>query len=114
MDAEAFQAARRELGLTEIGFGNAFGVSRRTVQNWSKKGPPAYIAELLQMALLTHIARPERSAAGTAGASDAVAKLSPALNSLLASAIAAGWNEDVVIAAVEAWVLSQRKRIEAR
>lgn len=108
MDAEAFRAARRELGLTEIGFGNAFGVSRRTVQNWSKKGPPAYIAELLQLALLTRIAGPERFAAGVVGARDAVAKLSPALNSLLSSAIAAGWDKDVVVAAVEAWALSQR------
>ncbi len=91
MDAEAFRAARRELGLTEIGFGKAFGASRRTVQNWSKKGPPAYIAELLQLALLTRIAGPGRSVAGAVGASDAMTKLSPVLNSLLSSAIAAGW-----------------------
>eukprot|EP01012_Entosiphon_sulcatum_P055357 TRINITY_DN77183_c0_g1_i1.p2 TRINITY_DN77183_c0_g1~~TRINITY_DN77183_c0_g1_i1.p2 ORF type:complete len:115 (+),score=11.41 TRINITY_DN77183_c0_g1_i1:181-525(+) len=109
MDAEAFRAARRELGLTEIGFGNAFSISRRTVQNWSKKGPPPYIAELLQLALVTRIAGPGADAARE---SDAVAKLSPALNSLLSSAIAAGWDKGVVIAAVEAWALSQRSRAE--
>lgn len=112
MDAKTFRTVRQELGLTEIGFGDMFGVSRRTVQNWSKKGPPAYIAELLQLALLTRIAGPGRSAAGEVEASDAVAKLSPALNSLLSSAIAAGWDRGIVVAAVEAWALTQRSGLK--
>lgn len=99
MDAEAFRVARRDLGLTEIGFGNAFGVSRRTVQNWSKKGPPPYIAELLQLALLMRIVGPGRS--------DAVPSVAPALDTLLASAVAAGWNKAAVLAAVDAWAAAQ-------
>lgn len=47
MDAEAFRAARRKLGLTEVGFGDMFGVSRRSVQNWAKKGPPQSLVEKL-------------------------------------------------------------------
>lgn len=109
MDAEAFRAARRKLGLTEVGFGDMFGVSRRSVQNWSKKGPPVYIAELLQLALLTRIAGPGHSDADSTQA-DAV-PVAPALDSLLASAVAAGWDNGAVLAAVEAWAVAQRRNL---
>ena len=108
MDAEAFRAARRNLGLTEVGFGDMFGVSRRSVQNWSKKGPPPYIAELLQLALLTRIAGPRRSDADSVRA-DAVPPVAPALDSLLTSAVAAGWDKAAVLAAVEAWAAAQEE-----
>lgn len=105
MDAETFKAVRRELGLTEIGFGRAFGVSRRTVQNWGKQGPPRYIAELLQLALRNRIDGPQRSSADTG---DAAAALSPALSSLFDTALAAGWSKESVFAAIEHWVVSRR------
>lgn len=108
MDAETFKTVRRELGLTEIGFGHAFGVSRRTVQNWGKRGPPRYIGELLQLALSNRIARPQGSQADT---SDAAAALSPALDALLDTALAAGWSNETVLVAVEHWVVSKRKTI---
>jgi transcriptional regulator with XRE-family HTH domain len=107
MDAEAFRAARRKLGLTEVGFGEMFGVSRRSVQNWSKKGPPAYIAELLKLALLTCLVGPDRLGVDPAQA-DAV-PVSPALDTLLTSAVAAGWDRGAVLEAVEAWAVVQRQ-----
>lgn len=109
MDAEAFRAARRKLGLTEVAFGDMFGVSRRSVQNWSKKGPPAYIAELLKLALLTRISGPGRS--GTFSTQASGVPVAPALDSLLTSAVAAGWDNGSVLAAVEAWTAAQRQML---
>lgn len=107
MDAEAFRAARRRLGLTEVGFGDMFGVSRRSVQNWSKKGPPTYIAELLKLALLTRIGGPERSDADSAETD--TAPVAPALDALLTSAVAAGWDKSAVLDAIDAWTAGQRR-----
>lgn len=107
MDAEALREARRKLGLTEVAFGDMFGVSRRSVQNWSKKGPPPYIAELLKLALLTRIAGPGRSDADPTPAG--AVPVAPALDTLLTSAVAAGWDKGAVLKAFEAWVVVQRR-----
>lgn len=108
MDAEKFRNTRRALGLTEVGFGSAFGVSRRTVQNWAKKGPPPYIAHLLELALVLQI--PVRSP--NAGFDEILEELTPALDAVLKSATAADWDRQAVLVAIEHW--AREKGLSAR
>lgn len=107
MDADAFRAARLRLRFTEEQFAQSFGVSRRTVQNWSAKGPPAYIGELLQHALASKILPPERALPGSGEREvedeDAAVKLIPVLDEFLHTAQSAGWPKKMVIAVVQRW-----------
>ncbi|WP_158516242.1 hypothetical protein [Bosea vaviloviae] len=94
--------------MTEVELAQAFGISRRTVQNWSAKGPPAYIAELLQLALSSKVRAPTRTVSindvDDAAVEEAAAALSPALNSLIKSACSAGWSDGIVAAAMRRWL----------
>lgn len=110
MDAEAFRIARRDLGLTQVAFGEAFGVSRRTVQNWTRKGPPTYIAELLQLALVNRIAGPKPTRGHETEPVGAFPNIAPALDTLLRASIQVGWEKEAMIAAVEVWVIAQKRR----
>lgn len=103
MDAATFRAARKALGLTQLGFCEAFGVARRTAQNWESKGPPEYISRLLKNALAATVQPPADYPDNCRLADDALLKLSPGLEALLASAMAAGWPRAVVLSAVEVW-----------
>lgn len=108
MDADAFKAARRKLGQTEVQFAQSFGVSRRTVQNWSAKGPPAYVGELLQLALVSKIPPPDKANPETidqaALLEDAAAKLRPVFDEFLRTANSVGWSTTTVIATLQRWM----------
>ncbi|MGO4740724.1 helix-turn-helix domain-containing protein [Bosea sp. 2KB_26] len=103
MDAAEFRATRKALGLTQMGFCKAFGVARRTAQNWEKKGPPEYIGRLLATALAANVQPPGNAPGNCQQADEALLKLSPGLEALLASATASGWSRAVVLSAIEMW-----------
>lgn len=104
MDATAFKAARLALGLTEIEFAAHFGVSRRTIQNWSTgKGPPTYIADLIELALSMQIAppkQPERMSDGEAMI-ELSRNLAPALERIATAARNAGWTTAQIARAIQ-------------
>lgn len=47
MDGDAFRQCLRAMGLTQVQFAEAYGVSRRTVQYWCVDGPPPLVGMLL-------------------------------------------------------------------
>lgn len=109
MDGAAFKEALAKLGHTQSSFAREHRLPVRTVQNWSRSGPPEHMVLILSTMLRNRIDPPASLEFGSddAGIDDAARALDVTLRSVLQRATRAGWPKEVAAAGAITWFARQ-------
>lgn len=109
MDGAAFKEALAKLGHTQSSFAREHRLPVRTVQNWSRSGPPEHMVLILSTMLRNRIDPPASLDFGSndAGTDDAARALDVTLQSVLQRATRAGWPKEVAAAGAITWFARQ-------
>ncbi len=109
MDGAAFKEALAKLGHTQPSFARENRLPVRTVQNWSRSGPPEHIVQMLSTMLRQQIEPPGPIDFSTedGGTADAARALDVTLRSVLQRATRAGWPREVAAAGAITWFARQ-------
>jgi hypothetical protein len=109
MDGAAFKEALAKLGHTQTSFARENRLPVRTVQNWSRSGPPEHIVQMLSTMLRQQIEPPGPIDFSTedGGTADAARALDVTLRSVLQRATRAGWPREVAAAGAITWFARQ-------
>lgn len=109
MDGSAFKKALEELGYTQSSFSREFGIGLRTVQNWARIGPPAFVEPFLLSYTRTAIRPPDSQdwSDPEAAARQSAAALDMALRLMMRRGGRAGWPRDILLAGIAHWMAVQ-------
>lgn len=109
MDGTAFKKALEELGYTQSGFSREFGIGLRTVQNWARIGPPAFVEPFLLSYTRTAIRPPDSQdwSDPEAAARQSAAALDMALRLMMRRGGRAGWPRNILLAGISHWMAVQ-------
>lgn len=109
MDGAGFKEALARLGYTQSSFAREHRIQLRTVQNWSRLGPPEFMVPILN-AMARQGIRPPQSqewASNEAAAAESARAVDMSLQTLVHRATKAGWPRDVILAGVMTWLADQ-------
>jgi hypothetical protein len=109
MDGDAFKRALAKLGHTQSGFAREHNLHVRTVQNWTRVGPPDFVVPLLNAMVQQTIEAPATQiwTSNEAASTEAAQVLDHSLRSVLLRASRAGWPQDVILAGMMTWLAGQ-------
>lgn len=109
MDGSAFKAMLGDLGYSQAGFSRAYRIPIRTVENWVRRGPPEFVAHILQGVSRMAVPPPplEVLTAARVGKTDATQALDPSLRSVFEQAVRAGWPRELIAAGAIDWFVNE-------
>ena len=109
MDGDGFKDALAALGHTQTSFAREQRFPVRTIQNWTRSGPPEHVAHMVSTMLRQKIEAPTSLTwpSDNAAACDAARALDGTLTSVLQRVTRAGWPRDVAVAGAITWFARQ-------
>lgn len=109
VDGPAFKKALEDLGYTQSSFSREFRIGLRTVQNWAKIGPPAFVIPFLLSYSRTAIRPPDSQDWSDleAAARQSAAALDMAMRLMMHRGGRMGWPRDILLAGISHWLTVQ-------